>query len=113
MAAAIRYYIARRITRMASRGHRSRRSARAALALDAWQIYERLGSPEGELAIAEAVVYLAVRAEEQCGVCRDGRGAWRMSREFGTLEVPLRLRNAPTRLMKDLGYGQRLSLRAR
>ena len=74
------------------------------IALEAWQSYERLGSPEGELALAEAVVYLAVAAKSNA-VYR----AWGEAREdvenFGSLEVPLRLRNAPTPLMKGLGYG--------
>jgi putative ATPase len=74
------------------------------IALEAWQSYERLGSPEGELALAEAVVYLAVAAKSNALYL-----AWGEAREdvenFGSLEVPLRLRNAPTRLMKELGYG--------
>ena len=74
------------------------------IALDAWQSYERLGSPEGELALAEAVVYLAVAAKSNAVYT-----AWSQAREdvekFGSLEVPLRFRNAPTRLMKGLGYG--------
>ena len=63
-------YVGRRMIRMAIGGHRPRRSARAALALDACDTYERLGTPEGELALAEAVIYLAVRAEIECRLRR-------------------------------------------
>jgi putative ATPase len=74
------------------------------IALDAWQSYERLGSPEGELALAEAVVYLAVAAKSNAVYSAWGQ-AQKDVEAFGSLEVPLRLRNAPTRLMKELGYG--------
>jgi putative ATPase len=74
------------------------------IALDAAETYERLGSPEGELALAQAVVYLSVAPKSNAtytawGAVRD------FVREDGTRPVPLRLRNAPTRLMKQLGYG--------
>jgi putative ATPase len=75
------------------------------LALQAAEVYERLGSPEGELALAQAVVYLAI-APKSNAVYK----AWGAVREFvktdGTRPVPLHLRNAPTKLMKGLGYGQ-------
>jgi putative ATPase len=75
------------------------------IALDAWNTYERLGSPEGELAIAQAVVYLAVAPKSNAVY-----SAFNKVREdvgqHGTLEVPLHLRNAPTRLMKALDYGK-------
>ena len=97
-------YAARRLVRMASEdiGLADPRALR--LALDAAEVYERLGSPEGELALAEAVVYLAV-APKSNAVYK----AWNEVREFvrrdGTRPVPPHLRNAPTRLMKDLGHG--------
>jgi putative ATPase len=75
------------------------------LALDATETYERLGSPEGELALAEAVLYLAVAAKSNAVYT-----AYNSARAFvsqdGTRPVPLHIRNAPTRLMKDLGYGK-------
>ena len=98
------HFLARRITRMASEDIGLADPRALQLALDAWQSYERLGSPEGELALAEAVVYLAVAAKSNAVY-----GAWGQAQKdveaFGSLEVPLRLRNAPTRLMKELGYG--------
>ncbi|MFI4896028.1 MAG: replication-associated recombination protein A [Steroidobacterales bacterium] len=98
------HYLARRITRMASEDIGLADPRALQLALDAWQSYERLGSPEGELALAQAVVYLAVAAKSNALYT-----AWGQARQdveaFGSLEVPLRLRNAPTRLMQELGYG--------
>ncbi|HEV7985424.1 MAG TPA: replication-associated recombination protein A [Steroidobacteraceae bacterium] len=98
------HFLARRITRMASEDIGLADPRALQIALEAWQSYERLGSPEGELALAEAVVYLAVAAKSNALYL-----AWGEAREdvenFGSLEVPLRLRNAPTRLMKELGYG--------
>jgi putative ATPase len=98
------HYLARRITRMASEDIGLADPRALQLALDAWQTYERMGSPEGELALAEAVVYLAVAAKSNAVY-----SAWGEARKdveaYGSLEVPLRLRNAPTRLMKELGYG--------
>ena len=70
----------------------------------AWETLERLGSPEGELALAQAVVYLACAAKSNA-VYTAAKAALGDAREFGTLEVPMHLRNAPTRLMKELGYG--------
>jgi putative ATPase len=75
------------------------------LALDAAETYERLGSPEGELALAEAVVYLAV-APKSNAVYRAYKEARAWVAKDGTRPVPLRLRNAPTQLMKDLDYGK-------
>lgn len=96
-------YVARRITRMASEdiGNADPRALR--LTLDAWDTYERLGTPEGELAIAQAAVYLAC-APKSDAVYAAFNAAWRDAREHGTLEVPMHIRNAPTKLMKDLGY---------
>ncbi len=97
-------YLARRITRMASEDIGLADPRALQLALEAWQAYERLGSPEGELALAEAVVYLAVAAKSNALYKAWGEARADVER-YGSLEVPLRLRNAPTRLMQDLGYG--------
>lgn len=98
-------YIARRVVRMASEdiGNADPRALR--LALDAWDTQERLGSPEGELAIAQAIVYLACAAKSNA-VYLAFNDAMRDARELGSLEVPLHLRNAPTGLMKTLDYGK-------
>jgi putative ATPase len=98
-------YIARRVTRMAIEDIGLADPRAHSLCIDAWQTYERLGTPEGELAIATAVVYLAC-APKSNAVYVAMDEAMSDVREFGTLEVPLRLRNAPTRLMKNLGYGR-------
>lgn len=98
-------YIARRVVRMASEdiGNADPRGLR--LALDAWETQERLGSPEGELAIAQAIVYLACAAKSNA-VYQAFNQAIQDAREHGSYEVPLHLRNAPTRLMKELDYGK-------
>ena len=98
-------YIARRVVRMASEdiGNADPRALR--LALDAWETQERLGSPEGELAIAQAVVYLAC-APKSNAVYTAWKAALADARTSGSREVPLHLRNAPTRLMKELGHGR-------
>jgi len=98
-------YLARRIVRMAVEdvGLADPRALR--LALDAAETYERLGSPEGELALAEAVLYLAVAAKSNA-VYNAYNAARAFVSEDGTRPVPLHIRNAPTRLMKDLGYGR-------
>lgn len=98
-------YIARRVVRMAiedigladPRAHR--------ICLDAWDTFERLGSPEGELGIAMAVVYLAC-APKSNAAYDAYKAARRLVESTGSLEVPMHIRNAPTKLMKDLGYGQ-------
>lgn len=97
-------YIARRVLRMASEdvGNADPRALR--IALDAWEVQERLGSPEGELAIAQAVVYMAV-APKSNAVYKAMNAATKDVRSTASLEVPLHLRNAPTKLMKDLDYG--------
>jgi len=98
-------YAARRIVRMASEdvGLADPRALR--VALDAAETYERLGTPEGELALAEAVVYLAI-APKSNAVYNAYNAARAFVKQDGTSAVPLRLRNAPTRLMKDLDYGK-------
>jgi putative ATPase len=98
-------YIVRRAARMATEDIGLADPRALALALDAWETYERSGSPEGELAIATAVVYLAC-APKSNAVYVAMNEAMADVREFGTLEVPLQLRNAPTRLMKELGFGR-------
>ncbi len=98
-------YIARRVARMAVEDVGLADPRALALALDGWESYERQGSPEGELAIAMAVVYLAA-APKSNAVYLAMNEALADVAEFGTLPVPMRLRNAPTRLMKKLGYGR-------
>ncbi len=98
-------YIARRVVRMASEDIGNADPRALALALDAWETQERLGSPEGELALAQAVVYLASAAKSNA-VYLAWKAALHDAREQGSLDVPLHLRNAPTRLMKELGYGK-------
>ena len=97
-------YIARRIVRMAVEDIGIADPRAFALTLDAWEAYDRLGSPEGELAIANAVVYLACAPKSNAVYIAMGE-AMADVEHYGTLDVPLRLRNAPTRLMKNLGYG--------
>ena len=97
-------YLARRILRMAVEDIGTADPRAMTLALDAWQAYERLGTPEGDLALAEAVVFLSCAAKSNA-VYQAFGAASHDARSLGTLEVPLHLRNAPTRLMKDLGYG--------
>jgi len=98
-------YIARRIVRMASEDIGNADPRGLALAMNAWDVQERLGSPEGELALAQAVVYLACAAKSNA-VYAAYNAAREGVRRFGSLEVPLRLRNAPTGLMKGLDYGK-------
>ncbi len=98
-------YVGRRVVRMATEdiGLADPRALR--VALDACETYERLGSPEGELALAQAVIYMACAPKSNAVY-----SAYNAAREFvardGTRPVPLHIRNAPTRLMKDLGYGK-------
>ena len=98
-------YMARRLIRMAAEdiGLADPRALR--LALDAAEVYERLGSPEGELALAECVIYLAVAAKSNA-VYKAFKEAKSWVKKDGTRPVPMHLRNAPTQLMKSLDYGQ-------
>ena len=98
-------YMARRLVRMASEdiGLADPRALR--MALDAAEVYERLGSPEGELALAQCVVYLAV-APKSNAVYKAFNAAKAFIKQDGTRPVPLHLRNAPTKLMKTLDYGK-------
>ena len=98
-------YIARRVVRMASEDIGNADPRALTLCLSAWDVQERLGSPEGELALAQAVVYLACAAKSNAvytafNAVRSDVG------KTGSLEVPVHLRNAPTKLMKELGYGK-------
>lgn len=99
------FYVARRVVRMASEdiGNADPRGLR--LALDAWETQERLGSPEGELAIAQAIIYLACAAKSNA-VYAAYNTAMQDAKQSGSQEVPLHLRNAPTKLMKSLDYGK-------
>ncbi len=98
-------YIARRIVRMASEDIGNADPRALDLAIHACEVYERLGSPEGELALAQALVYLAC-APKSNAVYVAYKAVLSEVKQSGTLEVPLHLRNAPTGLMKDLGYGK-------
>ena len=97
-------YIARRVVRMASEDIGNADPRALSICLAAWEVQERLGSPEGELAVAQAITYLAC-APKSNAVYLGFKAAMRAAAEHGSLEVPLHLRNAPTKLMKQLGYG--------
>lgn len=99
------FYIARRVLRMASEDIGNADPRGLAIAIDAWETLERLGSPEGELALAQAVVYLSCAAKSDAVYSAFG-AAMKDARGSGSLEVPMHLRNAPTRLMRGLGYGK-------
>ncbi|RSM42086.1 replication-associated recombination protein A [Amycolatopsis balhimycina DSM 5908] len=98
-------YVARRLVRFAGEDIGMADPQAVQQTLAAWDVYERLGSPEGELAIAQAVVYLAT-APKSIAVYRGFNAAHRAARRTGSLMPPAHILNAPTRLMKDLGYGK-------
>ena len=98
-------YVGRRMIRMATEDIGLADPRALQLTLDAVETYERLGTPEGELALAEAVIYLACAAKSNAVYVAYGR-ARAFIAEDGSRPVPLHIRNAPTRLMKDLGYGK-------
>jgi putative ATPase len=98
-------YIARRVVRMASEDIGNADPRALTLALNAWDVQERLGSPEGELAIAQAIVFMACAAKSNA-VYTAFNAVKALVRAGGSLEVPLHLRNAPTKLMKAQGYGE-------
>ena len=98
-------YIARRAVRMASEDIGNADPRALTLSLEACAVYERLGSPEGELALAQAIVFMACAAKSNA-VYAAFNAAKADAAGLGSLEVPLHLRNAPTRLMKDIGYGK-------
>jgi len=98
-------YVARRALRMASEDIGNADPRALTLSLEACAVYERLGSPEGELAIAQAIVFMAC-ASKSNAVYTAYNAAKADAESLGSLEVPLHLRNAPTRLMKEIGYGK-------
>ena len=97
-------FLARRITRMAVEDIGLADPQAQALCIQGWETYERLGSPEGELALAQAVIYLALAPKSNAGYVAY-KAARNVARETGSEPPPLHIRNAPTRLMKDIGYG--------
>jgi putative ATPase len=99
-------YLARRIVRMASEDIGNADPRALQVAINAWEAQERLGSPEGELSMAQAVVYLA-SAPKSNAVYMAYNAAMRDAKEHGSLPVPVHLRNAPTKLMKSLDYGKK------
>lgn len=100
-----RIYLARRLTRMAVEDVGLADPRALQMAVDAWDTFDRLGSPEGELALAQLAIYLASTAKSNAGYLAFAE-ARRDVQAHGTQEVPLHLRNAPTRLMKQLGYSK-------
>jgi putative ATPase len=98
-------YLARRIVRMASEDIGNADPRALQIAINAWEAQERLGSPEGELSLAQAVVYLAC-APKSNAVYMAYNAAMRDAKQHGSLPVPIHLRNAPTKLMKSLDYGK-------
>jgi putative ATPase len=98
-------YLARRITRMAVEDIGLADPRALPMALEAWEAHERLGSPEGELALAQCVVFLAVAAKSNAVYTALGAAREDVAK-YGSLDVPARFRNAPTRLMRELGHGQ-------
>jgi len=98
-------YLARRIVRMASEDIGNADPRALQIAINAWEAQERLGSPEGELTLAQAVVYLAC-APKSNAVYMAFKAALNEARQSGSLEVPIHLRNAPAKLMKSLDYGK-------
>ncbi len=98
-------YIARRLTRFAVEDIGLADPDAVHQALAAWEVYERLGSPEGEIALAQLVIYLATAPKSNAAYLALG-AAQRAARETGSLMPPMHILNAPTRLMKQLGYGK-------
>jgi putative ATPase len=98
-------FLARRLVRMASEDIGNADPRALTLSLAAWDCYDRLGSPEGELALAQACVFLALSPKSNAVYAAFG-AAMEDVKSHGTLDVPLHLRNAPTRLMREIGHGQ-------
>ena len=98
-------YLARRITRMAVEDIGLADPQAQSLCIDAWETYERLGSPEGELALAQAVTYLALAPKSNAGYVAY-KAARASAKATGSEPPPKHILNAPTRLMKDQGYGE-------
>lgn len=99
------HYLARRITRMAVEDIGLADPRALGMTIDAWETFDRLGSPEGELALAQVVIYLASTAKSNAAYVAWGKARSDVSRH-GTQDVPMHLRNAPTKLMKSLGYAK-------
>ena len=98
-------YVARRLVRMASEDIGNADPRALQVALNAWDTYERLGSPEGELTLGQAVIYLACAPKSNAGYTAY-KAAMVDAKQSGSLEVPMHLRNAPTSFMKKLDYGK-------
>jgi putative ATPase len=98
-------YLARRLTRMAIEDVGLADPRALQISLEAWDTFDRLGSPEGDLALAEVAIYLAITAKSNAAYMAFGE-VRSVIAETGTLDVPMQIRNAPTRLMKELGYGK-------
>ncbi|SEV89563.1 Recombination protein MgsA [Luteibacter sp. 329MFSha] len=98
-------YLARRMTRMAVEDVGLAEPRAWRMALDAWDTYERLGSPEGELGLAQLAIWLAIAPKSNAAYMAYNK-AKATVKQMGTLDVPMHLRNAPTKLMKGLGYGK-------
>lgn len=99
------HYLARRMVRMASEDIGNADPRALEITVNAWQVFERVGTPEGEIALAQAVVYLACCPKSNA-IYTAFNAAWDDALASGSLPVPLHLRNAPTKLMKQLGYGK-------
>ena len=99
------HYIARRLVRFASEDIGNADPRALSMIMDAWQAYERLGSPEGDLVLAQAVIFLSVAAKSNASYTAFNQ-AMNDVESHGSLEVPLHLRNAPTKLMKTLDFGK-------
>jgi putative ATPase len=97
-------YLARRMTRMAVEDVGLAEPRAWRMALDAWDTYERLGSPEGELGLAQLAIWLAISPKSNAAYMAYNK-ARATVKQMGSLDVPMHLRNAPTKLMKGLGYG--------
>ena len=97
-------YLARRLTRMAVEDIGLADPRALQMAIEAWDAYDRLGSPEGDLALAQVVIYLSTCAKSNAAYLAWGEARGDVA-AHGSLEVPMHLRNAPTRLMKQLGHG--------
>ena len=97
-------YLARRLTRMAIEDIGLADTNAQAICLQAWEVYERLGSPEGELALAQAVIFLALAPKSNAGYAAY-KAARREAKATGSLTPPAHILNAPTKLMKEQGYG--------
>ncbi|MCX7121310.1 MAG: replication-associated recombination protein A [Gammaproteobacteria bacterium] len=99
------HYIARRLVRFAAEDVGNADPRALSISIDAWQAYERIGSPEGDLILAQVVIFLAIAAKSNASYAAFNR-AMAEVKNGGSFDVPLHLRNAPTKLMKDLNFGK-------